>query len=109
MSAAPTQDEKARRDAVLAQMTQAVPYHREIGVEFTRMGDELTGRLNYEWKLIGNPAIPALHGGVVGAFLEIPAHTQLSWDIVWPQLEAGGETAEAILRESSPPRPRRST
>ena len=96
MNGAVTQDEKDRRDAALARLTETVPYNRFIGAEFTRMGDELTARLNYDWKLIGNPMIPALHGGVTGAFLEITAITQLAWDEVWARMEAGGETAAAI-------------
>ena len=93
---ADSQSEKDRRDAALARLTDTVPYNRFLGAEFTRMGDELTARLNYSWKLIGNPAIPALHGGVTGAFLEITAITQLAWDVVWARIEAGGGAAEAI-------------
>ncbi|MEM8754013.1 MAG: PaaI family thioesterase [Pseudomonadota bacterium] len=96
MTGAADQTEKERRDAALARLAGASPYHAFLGVEFGRMGDELTGRLNYSWKLIGNPMIPALHGGVTGAFLEITALTQLAWDDVWARLEAGGEAAAAI-------------
>lgn len=96
MNSAVTQDEKARRDAALARLAEAAPYHRYIGVSFSRMGDELTARLNYDWSLIGNPVLPALHGGVVGAFLEITAQMQLAWDQVWTEMEAGGDRAEAI-------------
>ena len=106
MNGAQTQDEKARRDAALARLIDATPYNRFIHVEFTRMGDELTGRLNYDWDLIGNPAIPALHGGVVGAFLEITAQTQLAWDRIWPIFEAGGEAAEALDRGEYPKMPK---
>lgn len=106
MNGAVTQDEKARRDAVLAQLTDSRPYNRFINVAFTRMGDELTGRLNYDWKLIGNPMLPALHGGVVGAFLEITAQTQLSWDIVFRKLESGGAAAEALDRGEFPALPK---
>ena len=106
MSAAPTQDEKARRDAALERLTRASPYHRFINVEFERMGDELTGRLNYDWDLIGNPAIPALHGGVVAALLEITAITQLGWGRVWTELEAGDERAVAIHEGRFPKQPK---
>ncbi|MEL6794336.1 MAG: PaaI family thioesterase [Pseudomonadota bacterium] len=103
---ADTQTEKDRRDAALARLTETVPYHRFIGVTFGRMGDELTGRLNYSWKLIGNPMIPALHGGVTGAFLEITAITQLAWDEVWTRLEAGGQLADAIDEGRFPKMPK---
>ncbi|MEO0362106.1 MAG: PaaI family thioesterase [Pseudomonadota bacterium] len=90
------QPEKERRDAALARLTERTPYNRFLGAEFQRMGDELTARLRYDRKLIGNPMIPALHGGVTGAFLEITALTQLAWDDVWARLEAGGDAAAAI-------------
>ncbi len=37
----------------------------------------MTTVLPFESKLVGNPMLPALHGGVVGAFLEITALAQL--------------------------------
>ena len=42
---------------------EAVPYIGFLGVTFDRRGDELTAVLNYDDKLIGNPLLPALHGG----------------------------------------------
>ncbi|MBE7217363.1 MAG: PaaI family thioesterase [Caulobacteraceae bacterium] len=38
----------------------------------------MTAVLPYADALIGNPAVPALHGGVIGAFMEITAVAQLS-------------------------------
>ncbi len=96
MNAALNQGEKERRDAALRALTNRTPYNRFIGVVFERMGDELTARLEYSGKLIGNPMIPALHGGVTGAFLEITALTQLAWDEVWAVMEAGGPAAAEI-------------
>ena len=106
MTADEAQTRKERRDALLGSLTAQIPYVEFLDVDFTRMGDELTGRLNFSEKLIGNPMIPALHGGVVSAFLEITAQTQLTWDLVWPQLEAGGEAEEALLRGEFPRTPK---
>ncbi len=86
-------EEKARRDAALERLTLTSPYHRFIGVSFTRMGDELTARMAYSGHLIGNPTIPALHGGVTGALLEITALMQLAWDDLWRRMEAGDAEA----------------
>lgn len=97
---------EAQRDAALAALTQAVPYNRFIGVQFDRLGDELTGRLPYKETLIGNPFLPALHGGVTGAFLEITALTQLAWDEVWTIMESGGAAADAVLEGDFPPMPK---
>ncbi len=106
MNAEQAQTRKEKRDAMLDRLSASVPYIRFLNVEFTRMGDELTGRLNYSEKLIGNPMIPALHGGVVSAFLEITAQTQLTWDLIWPRLEDGGEAEEALLRGEFPRTPK---
>ena len=51
----------------------SAPYVQRFGVRLEEMGDELTGILPYAENLVGNPLIPALHGGAVGAFMEIVA------------------------------------
>jgi acyl-coenzyme A thioesterase PaaI-like protein len=97
---------KTRRDEALARLVDSSPYHRFLGVGFERMGDELTGRLTYSDMLIGNPAVPALHGGVTGAFLEITAIVQLAWDAVWEIMESGEAGAARIARGDFPPMPK---
>lgn len=54
------------------------PYAQFLGVRLELAGDELTAILPYSQHLIGNPVLPALHGGVLGAFMEITAFAQLS-------------------------------
>lgn len=53
------------------------PYVRTMGVRFDDHGDELTAILPYTGDLVGNPLIPALHGGAIGAFMEITASAAL--------------------------------
>ena len=67
------------RESAFAALTTKIPYIQFLGVDFTRRGDEVTGRLAYAPELIGNPILPALHGGATGAFLEITAITSLAW------------------------------
>lgn len=55
----------------------SAPYVKKLGVRFDDHGDELTGTLPYDEALIGNPLIPALHGGAIGAFMEITASAGL--------------------------------
>ena len=55
-----------------------IPYATFLGVRAEQRGDELTLILPYKEMLIGNPMLPALHGGVVGAFMELAAIAQLS-------------------------------
>lgn len=59
----PVQVIKNRRDKALAAMVGGVPYIRFMGVHFDRRGDELTAVMSYDEKLIGNPMLPAIHGG----------------------------------------------
>lgn len=56
---------------------ELVPYVRFLGMRAELAGDEMTAVLPFSQHLVGNPIIPALHGGVVGAFLEMTALAQL--------------------------------
>ena len=55
-----------------------IPYASFLGVQAELRGDELTLILPYSEHLVGNPLLPALHGGVVGALMELTAITQLA-------------------------------
>jgi uncharacterized protein (TIGR00369 family) len=55
-----------------------IPYAQFLGVRAELKGDELTLALPYSEHLIGNPMLPALHGGVVAALMELTALTQLA-------------------------------
>jgi uncharacterized protein (TIGR00369 family) len=70
MSAVPAQQLEA--------FLQTVPYVRFLGMRAELAGDEMTAILPFAPHLIGNTMLPALHGGVIGAFLEMTALAQLS-------------------------------
>jgi acyl-coenzyme A thioesterase PaaI-like protein len=97
---------KARRDAALEQLTSGIPYARFLGITFDRRGDELTAKLSFADHLIGNPLLPAIHGGVTGAFLELTAQTELAWAGIWARMEQGGEAQARIEAGEFPPMPR---
>ena len=65
------------RDERLAELLRSVPYMRFLGMEADLAGDEMTATLPFAPELVGNMMIPALHGGVIGAFLEMTAVCQL--------------------------------
>ncbi|WP_208351741.1 PaaI family thioesterase [Pseudaestuariivita rosea] len=90
----PMQIVKQRRDAALDALVARVPYIQFLGIEFDRRGDELTATLNYADKLIGNPMLPALHGGATAAFLEVTAIIELSWNSLWAEIESGAVDVE---------------
>ncbi len=62
----------------LAAALARIPYATFLGVRAELKGDELTLVLPFSDHLVGNPLLPALHGGVVGALMELTALTQLA-------------------------------
>jgi len=54
-----------------------IPYARLIGIECTRLGDELLFRMPANKDNIGNPILPAIHGGVIAGFMELSAALHL--------------------------------
>jgi len=85
----PVQVVKERRDGALGALVAGVPYIGFLGIRFDRRGDELTALLPYDERLIGNPGLPALHGGATSAFLEVTAIIGLSWSLLWDEMESG--------------------
>ncbi|NYS25039.1 PaaI family thioesterase [Rhodobacteraceae bacterium 2376] len=102
----PVQVVKQRRDAALAALVDGVPYIGFLGVRFERLGDELTAILPFDDKLIGNPALPAIHGGVTASFLEVTAIIELSWAMIWADMESGKLDPLTLDREHLPRLPK---
>jgi len=94
----PVQVIKRRRDGALAALVGNVPYIAFMGIQFERRGDELTAILPFCDMLIGNPVLPAIHGGATAAFLEVTAIIELSWALLWPEIEAGRMDASTVPR-----------
>lgn len=63
------------RDA--QKLVESIPYAATLGIEARLMGDDFFLVLPYTDSNIGNPALPALHGGVVGGFMEVCAMAEL--------------------------------
>jgi len=71
----------AKRNGDPSLVLQAIPYLVFLGVQVRPdpEGEGIVSILPPADRLIGNPRLPALHGGVVGAFLESAALMQLLW------------------------------
>jgi uncharacterized protein (TIGR00369 family) len=75
------------RDAVTAlretgdftAVQQAIPYVRFMGITAELIDGDVVGRMRYSDHLVGNAAIPALHGGTLGALMESTAIFKLLW------------------------------
>ncbi|MDO9527458.1 MAG: PaaI family thioesterase [Gemmobacter sp.] len=85
----PVQVIKQRRDSALRALVNGVPYIQFMGIEFDRRGDELTAIMPFSENLIGNPILPALHGGATAGFLEVTAIIELAWQTLWEDMEQG--------------------
>ena len=57
----------------MKRIVDAIPYARFLGVEVERRDGALECILPFRHEIVGNPALPAVHGGVLGAFLELTA------------------------------------
>jgi uncharacterized protein (TIGR00369 family) len=63
----------ARDSGDLSELVSVVPFSRFMGMEVIKEKGQLLGKLRYSPHLVGNPLLPALHGGVLGALLESSA------------------------------------
>lgn len=79
----------ARATGSYQELLDAVPYSRFLGLTAAREASgELVTTMKFADHLIGNPALPALHGGTLGALLESAAIFELlcrAEDIVLPK------------------------
>ena len=87
---------KERRDGALKALVESIPYIKFMNVSFDRRGDELTAVMAFDPKIIGNPVLPAIHGGATASFLEMACLIELAWQRVWGALEEGGADIVAV-------------
>ena len=74
MSQAPVSQAEYER---LVGYFEAMPFAQYMGFSVRIEDGQLISHLPYRPDLIGNPVLPALHGGAIGAFLELAAMAQL--------------------------------
>lgn len=65
-------------------LLDSIPYARFLGLRSEQDGDVLTVVMPFADHLVGNPMLPALHGGSTAALLELTAVAQVA--LIWPQL-----------------------
>jgi uncharacterized protein (TIGR00369 family) len=61
----------------VSRVLDAIPYARFLGVTLERTDGVLRCVLPFRQEIVGNAALPAIHGGVIGAFLELTAILRL--------------------------------
>ncbi len=72
---------EARADDDCGRMLEAIPYMSFMGIELERAHGELLTVMRFSDHLIGNPTLPALHGGTLGALMESAAVFELMWRV----------------------------
>ena len=77
MSALQDVIKEAREKNQIQLIVNHIPYARLIGMEVLCLGKELVYKLPPIESNIGNPTLPALHGGVIGGFMENAAITHV--------------------------------
>ena len=61
----------------MSAVLEAIPYARFLGVAVDRANGGLECVLPFRNEIVGNVMLPAIHGGVIGAFLELTALLRL--------------------------------
>ena len=69
--------EQARSSGDWNPLVQSVPYARFLGMTLDTHEGRLVGKMTFSEHLIGNPTLPALHGGTLGSLLESAAQFEL--------------------------------
>jgi len=73
--------ESARKDASPQQIVDFIPYSSFIGAQAKMDGDQVLYWLEKRASNIGNPSLPAIHGGVIGGFLELAAAIEILYSL----------------------------
>lgn len=58
-------------------LVDSIPYAQLIGLKYQRLGQDVLFHLPENNDNIGNPILPAIHGGVIGGFMELSASLHL--------------------------------
>jgi len=60
-------------------VARAIPYAQFLDITAVLSGDDLVATMNFNPRIIGNPTLPAIHGGTIGGLLETTAILKLLW------------------------------
>jgi len=83
-------------------VVEMIPYARFLGIQVDQKGNEITTIMPFKQALVGNVNLPALHGGVIGAFLEMTAVIQLLFDTSCERLPKTIDVSIDYLRSGRP-------
>lgn len=86
----------------MSALLDRLPYARFLGLRSDQDGDILTVTMPFADRLIGNPMLPALHGGATAALLELTAVAQAALSYPRLRLPRPINVTVAYLRTGRP-------
>ncbi|MFT5692070.1 MAG: hypothetical protein ACI92E_001401 [Oceanicoccus sp.] len=86
----------------MAALLAEIPYAGFLGIQVDIKGNELTTIMPFKYDLVGNERLPAIHGGVIGAFLEISSVVQLLFNTSCERLPKTVDISVDYLRSGKP-------
>ncbi|MFN3931834.1 MAG: PaaI family thioesterase [Brevundimonas sp.] len=86
----------------MSPLLDTLPYARFLGLTSDQDGDRLTVTMPFADRLIGNPMLPALHGGATAALLELTAVAQVALSYPRLRLPRPINVTVAYLRPGRP-------
>lgn len=93
---------EARKSGEVARLAEAIPYARWMRIAPENGTGELLTRMRYHDDLIGNTFLPAIHGGTLGAMLEMAAIFHLVWETESPTVPKIVNITVDYLRSARP-------
>ena len=93
---------EAKASADPARLAEEVPFAGFLGLSLGLDDEGLFCKVAGDEKLIGNPTLPALHGGVLGSLLESAAIFLLIWEIETPTIPKTINMSIDYLRSGRP-------
>jgi uncharacterized protein (TIGR00369 family) len=86
----------------MSELLDRLPYARFLNLQTQMNGDEVTVVMPFADQLIGNPMLPALHGGSTAALLEMTAMAQIALAFPSSRLPRPINVTVAYLRTGRP-------
>ncbi len=80
---------RAKESGDFSPLVGRIPYASFMGLGLELRDEGLVGTLRYSDRNVGNPTLPALHGGAVGGLLEFTATFHTLWEsetLVFPKI-----------------------
>ena len=83
-------------------LVEHIPYARFLGVNVDQTSGEMITVMPFKYSLVGNVNLPAIHGGAIGALLELTAVLQLLLDTSCEKIPKTVDFAIDYLRPGKP-------